>query len=233
MMQGIFALLGAAGSWLSCLVLDKMPAKCFCDYDETPTALHDAPRVGKVGRVVAALVSAVALAALYGRFGLTLSSGCAMVCAVILVMIALSDLRYTIIPDELIIAGIVLATIGALPQVIAGSFDPVVGAAVGGGSIFLINLAGKLLYHQDALGMGDLKLMVFCGILCGGVGTAMALVLGIVSAAVYFALGMALKKVDSQQFLPLGPFLVAGTLLTLSFRPLVDGLLEWYISLIR
>ena len=110
--------------------------------------------------------------------------------------------------------------------------SPVFGAAIGAGIIVGINLLGRLLYKKDALGMGDLKLMVVCGIACGAGGTLIALVIGILAAAAFFAVGMALKRIRHGDYLPLGPFLVFGTLFTLCFRPLVDSILAWYISLI-
>ena len=107
-----------------------------------------------------------------------------------------------------------------------------VAAAIGAGMIFLINCLGRLLYKKDALGMGDLKLMGVCGILCGTTGVVIALLIGILAAGIWFAAAIALKKVRSEEYMPLGPFLVFGTLFTLCLRPAIDAFLAWYISLI-
>lgn len=233
----LFCILGPVFAGLMGLILNKMPAKCFCDYDETPDQRHLAPRAGKKSLIVCALILAVAFPILYARLGLSVT-GCALclLCAALL-MIALSDLRFCIIPDELIIACCVLATVSAFPQILAGPtwadrLDPIFGAAVGGGIIYAINLLGRILYKKDALGMGDLKLMIVCGIACGCVGTVIAMLCGILAAGFWFATAMALKKVRSGQYLPLGPFLVFGTMFTLCFRPQVDAFLAWYLSLI-
>ena len=106
-----------------------------------------------------------------------------------MVMTAMSDLKYCIIPDELIIAGCVFSVVAAMPHIMtapgfANKLSPVFGAAIGAGIILAINLMGRLLYKKDALGMGDLKLMVVCGIACGAGGTLIALVIGILAAAV-------------------------------------------------
>jgi leader peptidase (prepilin peptidase)/N-methyltransferase len=152
-------------------------------------------------------------------------------------MIVLSDIRYCIIPDELICAGCVFATVGVFPDILSGTdwatrLSPVLGAAIGAGIIFLINCLGRLLYKKDALGMGDLKLMIVCGILCGTVGTVISMLIGIFAAGFWFAAAIALKRVRSEEYMPLGPFLVFGTIFTLCFRPMIDSFLAWYISLI-
>lgn len=237
MMNVLFSLLGAASAAVMALILNKMPAKCFCDYDETPEARHMAPRAGKWAILVCALILAAVFPILAARFGVGLKSACMCLLSVTLVMIVLSDARFCIIPDELIIAGCIFATVGVFPDILAGPdwatrLSPVLGAAVGAGVIFAINCLGRLLYKKDALGMGDLKLMAVCGIACGAVGTAVSLLVGIFAAGIWFAVGMLIKRVRSEEYMPLGPFLVFGTLFTLCFRPMVDAFLAWYISLL-
>lgn len=237
MMGVLFAALGIAATAAMAWILNKMPAKCFCDYDETPDARHDAPRAGKWAMVISAVVLAAVFSILENRFGFGVKSVCLCLFSTVLVMITLSDIRYCIIPDELIIAGCILATVAVFPGILAGTdllscLSPVFGAAVGAGIILAINLLGRILYKKDALGMGDLKLMSICGIVCGASGTVIAMLAGIFAAGIWFGVGIALKRVRSESYLPLGPFLVFGTLFTLCFRPMVDAFLAWYISLI-
>lgn len=182
--------------------------------------------------LICGAVLAVVYAVLSARFGVSLKSVCLCLFSTSLMMILLSDVRYSIIPDELVIAGCVFATVGALGDVFSGRgwlqcLSPVLGAAIA-----LFNLLGRILYKKDALGMGDLKLMVICGIASGTSGTVIALLVGILSAGIWFAAAIALKRVRSDDYMPLGPFLVFGTVFTLCCRPLVDRLLSWYISLI-
>ena len=231
-MEILFFLAGICVSFLAAAILNRMPAKCFCDYDETPDAHHQPPRIGKWGRIISGAVMAGGFAALQMRFGFSLTGCCLCLFCAVLMMIALSDTRYSIIPDELIIAACVLAVIARAPDAFSGDFSPVFGALLGGGIILAINLLGRLLYKKDTLGMGDLKLMAVCGIACGTGGILVALLSGILIAAVFFAVAIALKRTQSDAYLPLGPFLVAGVIFTLCCQPLVDSALAWYISLI-
>lgn len=237
MMNILYALSGAAIAVLSVFLLNKMPAKCFCDYDESPGEQHAAPRAGKWSLLICAAILATVFPVLLNQQGLRLGSvfSC-LVCAVLL-MIALSDLRFCIIPDELIIVGCLFATVSVFPAILTGHewsarLAPVLGAAVGAGIIYVINLLGRILYKKEALGMGDLKLMVVCGIISGPVGTVIAMLISILAASILFAAGIAAKKIQSESYLPLGPFLVFGTIFTLAFRPMIDAFLAWYISLI-
>ena len=233
----LFSFLGIVSTAAMAFGLNAMPAKCFCDYDETPDHRHDAPRAGKWALLVSALVLAAVYPVLYNRFGLGIQSVCLCLFSTVLVMIALSDIRFCIIPDELIIAGCLLATIGAFPGILSGEtwgekLSPIFGAAVGAGIILAVNGLGHILYKKDALGMGDLKLMAICGIACGAAGTAISMLVGIFAAGFWFAFGIILKRIRSEAYMPLGPFLIFGTLFTLCFRPMVDSFLAWYISLL-
>ena len=232
-----FSALGVASAFLMALILNKMPAKAFCDYDETPDERHNPPRVGKWALILCAAVLGTVYSILGQRFGMGIKTLFLCFACTTLMMILLSDIRYCIIPDELICAGCFFATVGVFPDILSGSdwgsrLSPVFGAAVGAGIIFGINCLGHLLYKKDALGMGDLKLMVVCGILCGTSGTVIAMLIGIFVAGMWFAGAIILKKVRSEEYMPLGPFLVFGTLFTLCLRPAVDAFLAWYISLI-
>ena len=227
----IFAVLGLVCGLLTGPVMDRMPAKWFCDYDETPDERHQPPRLSVKQRIVCTVILAAVFAVLEVRCGVGIKSIALCLFCLTMMMVAMSDLKFCIIPDEFIIAGCVLSVTAAMPHIMTApgllnKLSPVFGAAIGAGIILGINLLGRLLYKKDALGMGDLKLMVVCGIACGAGGTLMALVVGILAAAVFFAVGMALKRIRQGDYLPLGPFLVFGTLFILCFRPLVDRLLD-------
>jgi len=233
----LFAAFGIALGSLSLWILNRMPAKCFCDYDETPDERHTPPRVGKWQGIICTGLLAAAFACLAARFGLSVTGISLCLFCTVIAMIALSDIKFCIIPDELIIAGCAFAVAAALPGVLSGSdwrmwLSPIFGAAVGGGIILIINLVGRILYKKDALGMGDLKLMLICGIACGTTGTVIAILAGILSAGIFYAVCILLRKVRSDAYLPLGPFLVIGVALDLCFEPAVMRFIDWYISLI-
>ncbi len=233
----IFALLGLFSAVPMGFVMNRMPAKCFCDYDEVPDARHAAPRVSLFQTIFCGILLAVIFGFLCDRFGVGLQSIFLCLFSVCLMMITLADLRFCIIPDELIVAAGLCAFVSAVPTVLAGGtlmerLVPLLGALWGAAIIFLINFVGQLLYKKEALGMGDLKLMAVCGLACGDTGIVMAVMVGFFAAALFFIFGILLKKIRPEQYLPLGPFLVFGVLFTCCLRPVLDALLLWYLSLI-
>ena len=233
----IFTFLGVLCIFPMKGILNKMPAKCFCDYGETPDHRHAAPRITEKQAAVSALLLGMMFSLLAVRFGLSLQTVALCLFSVTLLMIALSDIRFCIIPDELIIAGCVFAVTAAIPGVLSGGtvgqcLAPLFGLLIGGGIILLINLLGCLVYKKDALGMGDAKLMAMCGIACGVGGTVIALFIGMIAAAIWFAIGILRKRTKTNAYLPLGPFLAFGAGFTICCQPLVDRFLAWYISLI-
>jgi len=234
----LMALLGLGLAPLCLWVLNKMPDRAFCDYDETPGAECASPRFfpGRHG-IPLGLFLALCGALLFGRYGwhpvlvpLLLLTAC-------LGMIALSDLKFAIIPDELLIFGGICGFFVALhnaigSQLLWGWILPFLGAPLGAGLVLLLNLLGRLLYKRDAVGMGDLKLLAVCGLALGPGGIVIGGLLGVLSAGVVFAILMLTKKMKPDQYYPFGPWLVLGTMLTLCFRSGIYRLVAWYLSLL-
>lgn len=242
----LFAVLGFAAAPLLIFFLNRMPDKCFCDYDETPNESHQAPRFffKKEGWICGLLLSG-SFVLLAERFLLAATDLRVYFIVVLvglflaaLVMIALADLKFSIIPDELVIVAAILAVIPRLAPRYDGQslFEylgvPVLGALVGAGLILAINLIGRLIYKKDALGMGDLKLMAACGILCGPTWIIVAFLIGVLAAGICFAIFMVAGKMSGDQYRPLGPFLVFGVLFTICCQPTIQAFINWYLSLL-
>ena len=231
---GLGALLAPVGLW----VLNKMPARCFCDYDEQPGPEHQAPRANlqKQGWPSGVFLCITAVL-LFLRFGAGIESAALVLFCAVLTMISLADTRFSIIPDELLIAAGVLAVVSALPAALAqnsllGWLSPLLGGALGAGMVLALNLVARLFYKRDALGMGDVKLMAVCGLACGLTGVIYVAVLTLFVAGGSFILLMALKKLSPDEYHPLGPYIVLAAALTLCFRPALDNLVRWYLSLL-
>lgn len=231
----IFAAAGILSTFLLTYLMDKLPASSFCDYDETPGEAHLPPRSTTVQRMVCSLILAAVFALLQLRFGADWECISLCVFSAALLIAALSDSKFCIIPDEAIILGCIAALSAAIPRVLAAErlwdkLSPVIGAGTALTAMLTIHLIGRLLFGKDGLGMGDVKLLLVCGIVCGGKGILIALMLGILAAALWFGCALIFRRVSLGEYLPLGPFLVLGTLATLCFRPQIDALLRWYMT---
>lgn len=182
---------------LAYFVINKIPAKWLCDYNETPSAeLLSGKRVSyiKSGIIVSVAVSlALAMCRLQFNRGQDIYFVLLAVIMFFAVMIAVSDFKYTIIPDQftvaLGVAGLALSTYDIVSgrHIIHGNWwSPVVGALIGAAVMILIDLLGMWIYKQDGMGFGDVKLFFAVGLFTGFSGTIYALILSIIMAAVCF-----------------------------------------------
>ena len=73
-----------------------------------------------------------------------------------------------------------------------------------------VALIGRLIFRQEALGFGDVKLMAAIGLTAGLYGTACILVVTSILSAAYFAFGMIRGTIKKGDFKPLGPFIAVS-----------------------
>ena len=226
--------------WAASRLMPKLPAKWFCDYDETPDApairqkLHNKIAVTAVLSGVTGLMSA---ACVFTR-GLNAQSGLSCLIFVILMLIAVTDIKFTIIPDQFVLAVFVLSLPGYVLNGLAqknwqGWVFPLLGALLGGVFIFLLNAVGRLIYQNDAFGMGDLKLLLVCGFLCSLKLTVAVLFLSIVAGGIHFSLLALTKKTQRQEQRPFGPYIAAAVAAVLAFTPQLQQLWTWYTGLLK
>ncbi len=171
------------------------------------------------------LLTAVIFVVLFSQFGLTVPFFAYAYLMMILIAVFFIDIDHRIIPNGLVLAGLA----GGLVFFIYNCFNPMAGifgdskwwtplAGIlpGSGFLLLIAILGSLIYRtEDAMGMGDVKLMAPIGLFLGWK-------LGIAALAVSILLGglisMALmlfgikKRRDTVAF---GPFIVIGAFVTI------------------
>ncbi len=102
------------------------------------------------------------------------------------------------------------------------------GALVGGGSLWLVGAAWKLFRGVDAMGLGDVKMMLGVGALLGWRLAILTIFLGAFSGAVIGAVVvMRQKDRDLQTQIPFGIFLGIGSIVALLFG---DKMIAWYLG---
>ncbi len=191
-------------------VFNKMPAGWLCDYGEEPAPEMTCENEKRLKEYPAKLY----LPMLFIVLGIYMtmqdySFGFAALLEMwILLLIAMADKKYMIIPDQLVI----LLALFALPMSVFKESvrDMVYGALLGFGSMLLVAIIGKAAAGQDALGFGDVKLMAAVGLNAGFLGTAFVLVLTSVLSTAYFAIGLMRRTVKLKETRPLGPFISAA-----------------------
>lgn len=113
------------------------------------------------------------------------------------------------------------------PAWLVSLFGAIVGAFVGGGSLWLVGEVWKRLRGVDAMGLGDVKMMLGVGALLGWRLAFLAIFLGAFSGAVIGLVLIARQKdKDLQTQIPFGIFLGTGSILSLLFG---EQLIAWYL----
>lgn len=153
----------------------------------------------------------------------------AIVLLTLLLAIAVTDLRFYIIPDELSLGGTIVGVILAAllqrfaPPVQIGLREAVIGAVVGSGVLWLVAIVGTWALKREAMGGGDIKMMAMIGAFLGWKGALLTIFLGALAGTVIFV-PIAWK---SDKLVPFGLFLALGAGLTFY---LGAPLLHWYLG---
>ncbi|MBQ1391183.1 MAG: prepilin peptidase [Firmicutes bacterium] len=142
----------------------------------------------------------------------------------LLLLLAVSDRKYRILPDQLILL-LAVTSLGFLPYH-SGLKEVLLGGAVGFGITGGLALIGYLAYHRDTLGGGDVKLFTALGLICGPWGVLFVFVASTLLAAAHFVALMARGKLRATDSKPLAPYIaVSAAAYLVFFWDLADHLL--------
>jgi leader peptidase (prepilin peptidase)/N-methyltransferase len=176
------------------------------------------------------LLTAGLFTLLYIRFGITLQILPLLVLASVLIVVSFIDIDWRIIPHGPLLfaagAGILYSLYtGALWGVTMALFASLCGAL----PLYLMDIAGRLFFKKEGMGMGDVKLMAAVGPILGVQLTLFSLLAAIWICALYAVFLLVMKKQEKSGYLPFGPFLAVGCMVAVFFG---DSIITWYWSLI-
>lgn len=124
---------------------------------------------------------------------------------VLLVLIAVGDLKERKIKNEYLLVIVLLSVIAA-----ALHSEPSAGSRLFGAACISIPLLLLTAAVPGAFGGGDIKLMAVCGLFVGMRGIACAFAAGVMLAGAYAGILLIWGKADRKTRFPLGPFLCIG-----------------------
>ena len=181
------------------------------------------------------LATALLFLLMYVRFGLTLEGLLALVFVSLLVPIAVIDAQHYIIPNVLIVTGLILGFV--LVCGIAYQRGDVwylltrlIGTVAGGTTLWLIAVVGSAILRKKAMGGGDIKLMALNGLFLGAwPELAMVIAFSAFSGAIV-GTTLIISGVKSRQSpIPYGPFLAGAAVLVLLWG---DNLWQTYLQFV-
>ncbi len=137
-----------------------------------------------------------------------------------LVMGTFVDLDHMWIPDRVTLGGIVagLAASWLAPQLHGtadrwmGLLEGAIGAAVGGGLLYIVAFVGRLAFKKDAMGLGDVKLIAAIGAFLGWPAVIFTIMFSSLIGSVIGVTLILSGKHQWQSRLPYGPYLAVAAI---------------------
>jgi leader peptidase (prepilin peptidase)/N-methyltransferase len=168
------------------------------------------------------------LVALVARFGLSPDLLSPLVLVLFLIPILFIDLATQTIPDRLSVTGIVVGFLIALIPGGLSVFASLWALAAGGAIMAVVALLGRVVFRQEAMGWGDVKMAAMVGAFLGFKQLLIALFLSFLRGAVVGVVLTARGSKSMESKIPFGPFIALGTLVTIFYG---QSLLNWYLGL--
>lgn len=163
----------------------------------------------------------------YAMFGWSPLLAARLVFACAMIVLFAIDLEHHLLPNVITLPGIVagLAFSLWLPP---GIVDALIGAAAGGGVLWLIGEAYYRYSGQEGMGGGDVKMLAMIGAFLGWKLVILTLVLSSVAGSVIGVLVIATRRGGMKHELPYGTFLA---LAALAASLAGDRVVAWYVGL--
>ena len=158
-------------------------------------------------------------------WGFSLELIVALAIASLLCMVIASDLTYLVIPDEFIIGtGLIILITRFLEYGVVDGLVCIAFGLVSFGLMYLIMIFGSKLFHKEAMGGADVKLMFIVGLVTAPIysqvttvelflNILMPLLVIVIASVLALPSSLYLYVKQRENVIPFGPFLVVGLLI--------------------
>lgn len=166
---------------------------------------------------------------------------CIIAALPLLAILMIIDLRAFLLPDRYVFPLGVLAVLfhASLGFSLLSATDILIGAVIGGGFLWLVRFFGTKYYGQEAMGLGDVKLLIAGGAWLGPTHVITAIVVGAMAGLIHGVLYATLQWARGQGpfnlrrlVIPAGPGFIVGLVATFiyafgpSLSPLYTGIID-------
>ncbi|MEG2789513.1 MAG: prepilin peptidase [Romboutsia sp.] len=177
------------------------------------------------------LLTGILFLLVYNVYGLDIIILYYLVLISILIIVTFIDIDHYIIPDRIIIFGIIFSVIFNLTGKGIQLKDSILGALIcGGGMLILINLI-EFIVKKEVMGGGDIKLFFMSGLFLGVKGCILTILLSIYIGSIYGIGTIIYSKIKNNQYnsiIPYGPFISVSALITVLCG---TNIINWYMGL--
>ena len=147
----------------------------------------------------------------------------------ILIIITISDINSYIIPDEVLIVGIILIVIELIINmrienlsVLKGLIYPVLNAVGSFTALYLFKLLGDKVFKKESLGGGDIKLLFVIGLVLG---FDMSIVTVFLASFIALPISILSLIKNDNNIIPFGPYLSSAAIIILLTNLSIDKIL--------
>ena len=170
----------------------------------------------------------------YLSFGISIKFFISITFISILIIISISDIRYYIIPDEVLLVGSILIILELIINALINNMSFINGVVLpflnGLGAfaiLYLFKVFGDVVFQKESLGGGDIKLMFLIGLTLG---FDMSIVTIFIASFIALPLSVVSLIKNDNNILPFGPYLsIAATIILLTNLNL-DIILKFFIK---
>ncbi len=144
---------------------------------------------------------------LFVDYGATPGTFVKIVLFVLFLIIAAIDWTNLIIPNGLVIAGLLLGAIAFSIISMHALWDAALSGALAAGFTFLARAVGNLIFNKDTMGIGDIKLAGLIGLFIGFEHFLVAIWFAAILGIIYWSIQRVLNRTAKDLRLPFGTFL--------------------------
>lgn len=182
------------------------------------------------------LLTGILIGFSYYKYGFSIDFFGVSSLILILIVVSLIDLEHQIIPDELVVLGIVVGIILIIYNFFGSVslykdrnwYNPLIGGVLISSILYIVSKVSQLIYKtEDTLGLGDVKLYIPIGLILGYRLVIVSFLITILLAGIYGLSIIIIDRKNSKKLVPLAPFISIGSVISMFFG---YEIIEWYIS---
>jgi leader peptidase (prepilin peptidase)/N-methyltransferase len=185
------------------------------------------------------LVTGIVWLVTFLRYGLSIETLMLIFLFTILIPVFLIDLVHMIIPNGLVITGLIGGAVFYLYHLFIKPISlydsshwstPLIGMVSSSGILFLVALLSFVIYKNDGgMGMGDVKIFLPIGLILGWKLSLLTLFASIMFGGITSIVLLILRIKDRKSAIPFGPFIVLATFVCGMFG---YNILNWYLGML-
>lgn len=180
------------------------------------------------------IITGLAFLISYIIFGFNIEFFISITFLSILIIITISDIKYFIIPDEVLIVGSAIIIIEFIINMILndlniyqGVISPLLNGLGSFAILYIFKVIGDVVFRKESLGGGDIKLLFVIGLVLG---LDMAIVAIFIAAFVALPFSIVSLIKNDNNILPFGPYLSIASSIILFFNLNMDMILNFFVS---